>query len=571
MARMIESLRISNLGVIADASVECSPGLTVLTGETGAGKTMVLTALGLLLGERADPALVRAGTAGSTVEAIFTVPADHTTRDLLDDAGAAVDVEGDQLVVITTRTVATQGKSRATLGGRTVPSAVLRTFTEPRIAVHGQADQWRLKRTGEQLAILDAFAGVDRSAYQQTYRTWQSTRQRLLDLQAAGEAAEQQARERAAGLADISAVDPKPGEDAELDATARALGHAVSILEDLGQAHEALVGTEHATVATDAMSAAVVSLRSLERVAAVDERAIPIRDAVRAVQDAIQEATAQLDSYRDGIDADPAHLERVEERRRSLTDLKRRFGPTLDDVLRWRDEALAADLDDVATTIARLTTEVAELEATAREQASAITAVRTDAAGQLGTAVTEELRSLALADAEFTVALESTDLADSGADQVVFLFTGHRGGSARPLAKGASGGELARVMLALEVVVADTAHVPTFVFDEVDAGIGGRAAVEVGRRLAALAERAQVLVVTHLPQVAAFADTHIVVDKTTSGEVTTTDVRTLDDQGRVDELVRMLSGLEESSAGSEHAREMLEQARRVVGRASASG
>jgi len=238
MARMIESLRISNLGVIAEASVEFDRGLTVLTGETGAGKTMVLTALSLILGERADPALIRANTAQCSVEAIFTVPADPATTAHLDDVGAEVDIQGDALEVIAARTL-TEKKSRALLGGRTVPSATLRAFAEPQVAVHGQADQWRLRRSPEQLAILDAYAGVDLTEYRSHFRAWRELAQQLEEWRRDVHAAERAAQERADGLAAIAAIDPQPGEDGELDAQAGALGYAVSIHQDAADAHVA--------------------------------------------------------------------------------------------------------------------------------------------------------------------------------------------------------------------------------------------------------------------------------------------------------------------------------------------
>lgn len=560
---MIESLRISNLGVIADAAVELDRGLTVLTGETGAGKTMVLTALGLILGARAEPALVRSGADACSVEASFRVTESDTLRQQLDEMGAAADAEGDDLTVIAVRTVTSAGKNRAVLGGRSVPAASLRAFTEQQVAVHGQADQWRLRRSSEQRAILDSYAGLTEAlnTYRGTFTAWQATRAELAALLDDAHESERAARERAEGLAAIGAVAPQVGEDVELDAVSAALSHAVSILQDTSAAHDALMGTDDDIVATDAMSATVHALRAVERIAAIDPRVGVVRDAIQGAQDAIQEATAQLQSYAGDIDADPGRLHEVEERRRSIADLKRRFGPTLNDVLAWQAQAEAAGTQDVQTRIAALRARLAEQADQVMTHAGELTTVRTEAGERLAAAVTGELASLAMTGATFEIAIESTDdieaFTEAGADQVEFLLAAHHGGTSRPLAKGASGGELARVMLALEVVVAGSSDMPTFVFDEVDAGVGGRAAVEVGNRLATLAERAQVLVVTHLPQVAAFADTHVVVDKTTTGAVTASDVRIVDGEERITELVRMLSGLPESETGADHARELL--------------
>jgi DNA repair protein RecN (Recombination protein N) len=567
MARMIESLRISNLGVIADAAVELDRGLTVLTGETGAGKTMVLTALGLILGSRAEPALVRSGAEGCAVEAAFRVIETDAVRHQLDDMGAAVDEDGDDLTVLAVRTVTSQGKNRAVLGGRSVPAASLRAFTEQQVVVHGQADQWRLRRSTEQRAILDGFAGLDQAlaSYREAFVAWQASRAELAALLNDAQEAERAGRERAEGLAAIAAVEPQPGEDAELDAVAAALSHAVAILQDTSVTHDALMGNDDDVVAVDAMNATVQALRAVERIAAIDPRVSAVHAAIRAAQDAVQEATAQLQAYANDIDADPGRLQSVEERRRSLADLKRRYGPTLDDVLAWRQAAEAAGATDVGARIAALGRQIEEQSDRVRRCAGEITLQRTEAAQRLSAAVTGELATLAMTGAAFEIAIDSTDdieaFTETGADQVEFRLAAHHGGAARPIAKGASGGELARVMLALEVVVAGSSDMPTFVFDEVDAGVGGRAAVEVGNRLAKLAERAQVLVVTHLPQVAAFADTHVVVDKTTTGAVTSSDVRIVDGEERITELVRMLSGLPESETGADHARELLAAAR----------
>lgn len=571
---MIESLRISNLGVIADAAVDLDRGLTVLTGETGAGKTMVLTALGLILGSRAEPALVRSGADGCAVEATFRIAASPAVLESLDDMGASVDADGDEFTIIAVRTVTSQGKNRSVIGGRTVPAGSLRSFTEQQVAVHGQADQWRLRRSTEQRNILDGYAGVAEAldSYREAFAAWQATRDALADLLNNAVEAERAGRERAEGLAAIAAVQPLPGEDLELDAVAGALGHAVTILQDTALAHSALMGNDDDVVATDAMSATVQALRAIERIAGIDPRVQTVHKAIRAAQDSVQEATAQLQAYTDGIDADPGRLHEVEERRRSLADLKRRFGPTLDEVLAWQRSAEAAGDTDPAARIAELQELLREQESTVRDRAALITAQRREAAERLAAAVTVELASLAMTGASLVIDVESTEdveaFTEMGADQVEFQLAAHHGGAPRPLGKGASGGELARVMLALEVVVAGSTDVPTFVFDEVDAGVGGRAAVEVGNRLAKLAERAQVLVVTHLPQVAAFADTHVVVDKTTTGAVTASDVRIVDGQERITELVRMLSGLPESETGADHARELLAtaQAARAAGR-----
>jgi DNA repair protein RecN (Recombination protein N) len=359
-----------------------------------------------------------------------------------------------------------------------------------------------------------------------------------------------------------------------LDQRARVLGHAVTLMHDGTQARDALIGTDDDEQPADAMSATMEALRALDRIATIDDAVAPVQQAVRDAQHALGEASSALEHYLSDIDADPTRLQQAEERRRALADLKRRYGPTLDDVLQWRSTA-ASELELVDThdeLVAGLQEEIAAGEERVRDLAAQISTARAKAAETLAAAVTVEMQSLAMAGSQFIVDLHTAadvaEFTESGADRVVFTMIAHPGSPQRPLAKGASGGELARVMLALEVVLAGGSSVPTFVFDEVDAGVGGRAAVEVGKRLANLAGHAQVLVVTHLPQVAAFADHHVVVEKNTDGLITATGVRTVTEDARVAELVRMLSGLPDSEVGADHAREMLAsaQAERVAAR-----
>lgn len=577
---MIASLRIRNLGVIEDTTLELGPGLTVLTGETGAGKTMVLSALRMIMGARTDAGLVRQGATVCDVEAIWQVrpadPAAFLAR--LDEIGAECEPLDDGVEIIATRSVAAGGKTKATVGGRAVPAGTLREITEPLVAVHGQADQWRLLHSAEQRAILDAFGVPDAllAEYRTAFTDWRATVAQLEQITGAAADRARRAEEFRFGIAQIDAVAPQPGEDAELDQRARVLGHAVTLMHDGTEARDALIGSDDDQHPADAMSATMAALRALDRIAAIDDGVAPVQQAVRDAQHALGEASTALEQYLSDIDADPARLQEAEERRRALTDLKRRYGPTLDDVLAWREMA-AAELDLVDTHdehVDRLREQIAAGAAQVRTLAADITTARTQAAEELAAAVSLEMQSLAMAGSQFIVDLDTADdlaeFTESGADRVVFTMIAHPGSPPRPLAKGASGGELARVMLALEVVLAGGSSVPTFVFDEVDAGVGGRAAVEVGKRLANLAAHAQVLVVTHLPQVAAFADHHVVVEKNTDGLITATGLRTVTEDARVAELVRMLSGLPDSEVGADHAREMLASAEveRVAARQS---
>ncbi|GAA2069632.1 DNA repair protein RecN [Aeromicrobium halocynthiae] len=554
---MWQHLRLSSLGVIDSAELDLDAGLTVITGETGAGKTMVVTALGLLRGERADAGLVRHGTDRARVEASITVPADSAVAPRVEEAGGSLD--GD--VVVLARVLSAQGRSRAVAGGATVPASLLSAVTDELVAVHGQSDQHRLLRPSEQRAALDRLAGEELAVLLEEYRPaferLLSARARLLDVRG-------HARERAQeldllrrGLEDVTTVAPESGEDEALRAEQSRLAHAETLARGAATAHGLLSADPDGN---DARTLAASAAQALGDAAGHDEVLDQLAARVREIGILIDEVGTDLGSYADGVEIDPARLAAVQDRLAALTSLQRRYGPGLDDVLEWAQEAAvrAADLDSDDDTISTLEAEVAELEPRLAELAARMSEVRLFAARRLTDLVESELVQLSMPSARLVVEVRGTDqLRAHGADEVELLFAANNGAPPRPLAKGASGGELSRVMLALEVVLADRTSVPTLVFDEVDAGIGGRAAVEVGRRLARLAEHAQVLAVTHLPQVAAFADHHFHVAKDDDGQVTSSTVRRLEDGDRVDELARMLAGQDDSSAAQEHARELL--------------
>ena len=530
----------------------------MLTGETGAGKTMVVTALGLLRGARADSGLVRSGADQARVEAIVTVPDDSRVAELVDNAGGLVD---DGTVVLG-RAVSAQGRSRAFVGGAAAPATLLSAITDELVAVHGQSDQFRLLRSTEQLTALDAFGGdaiaSALAAYRPVHQHLRSVDERLTDLTLNQQERARELDELRHGLAEISAVQPQAGEDEELLAEEGRLAHAEALVRAAHLAHESLAGESGA--GRDAVAAAVVALQDA---VGHDPALDALTERVRGIAVELDDVGTELSSYASAIEADPARLAGVQSRIAGLSGLKRKFGPTLDDVLQWAEKAAVRvgdlDLDDEA--IAGLEQERQDLLSQAIQCASDLHRARAEAAARLESHIAAELAQLSMPSARLSVAVEPTGrLSADGSDDVAFLFAANSGMDPRPLAKGASGGELSRVMLALEVVLADRTTVPTLVFDEVDAGIGGKAAVEVGRRLAKLAETAQVLAVTHLPQVAAFADSHFRVLKDDDGNVTSSSVVRLSDADRVDELARMLAGQEDSAAAKAHARELLDLA-----------
>jgi DNA repair protein RecN (Recombination protein N) len=569
---MIEEIRIENLGVIASASVGLGPGLTAITGETGAGKTMLLTGLALLLGGRADVARVRTGADQATAEGCFLVPHDSAAAERAREAGADLDDDGTLTVV---RTMAAAGRSRAYLGGRTVPQGVLADLAEHLVTVHGQADQVRLRSPVRQRAALDAFAGVEHGRLLEQYRGAWSERQRLT-AELAGLVGHAQERSREAellrlGLAEVERVDPQPGEDVELASEAERLSHAEDLRGAAEAAHVAVSGSEDAMHPDGAAPLVDAARRQIELVARHDSELQALAERLAEVEYILADLGTDLVRYVDQVQADPNRLEAVQERRARLTSLNRAHAGTVDDVLAWASWAglRLLELEQGEDRTAALREHLAALEEELARLADVIGAGRTEAAGRLAAAVTEELAGLSMADARFDLVLTPTELGPWGREDVEMRLAGHAGAPAMPLGLGASGGELSRVMLAIEVSLATAPgsgaiRPPTFVFDEIDAGVGGKAAVEVGRRLAELARQAQVLVVTHLPQVAAYADSHVVVSKDAGDVVTAADVRAVVGEERVGELARMLSGQEDSATARRHAAELLQ--RSAVGR-----
>ncbi len=574
---MLEEVRITGLGVIEDAALELSSGFTVVTGETGAGKTMVVTGLGLMFGGRADPARVRPGAERATVEGRLRIDPDGRIAQQVDEAGGDLDDGGGTLIV--SRSVSAEGRSRAFAGGRSVPVSLLTYLADDLVTVHGQADQQQLLRPGRQRQALDRFAGPELAAvlsdYQRAYQRHRDVRAELGELI-------NQARERAAeaedlrrGLAEIEQAEPAEGEDAQLLAEEDRLAHADALHAAATTAHEALLGdpASGSYEAADAVTLLTSARQALEVVAGHDPALAALAERLSEAAYLVSDAGAELASYVQTVDSDPARLAAVQERRAELTRLIRTYGPRasavtesgpvipdLSAVHAWAKQAGSrlAELDGDDDRIAGLAAEEASLAGTVAELAGRLTQLRRAAADTFAAGVTAELAALAMPHARLTVAVTPAgEFGPHGGDDVEIRLAAHQGAPTLPLSKGASGGELSRVMLAIEVVFAGADPVPTFVFDEVDAGVGGKAAVEVGRRLARLARNAQVIVVTHLPQVAAFADTHLMVQKADDGSVTRSGITRLDDAGRVTELSRMLAGLEDSEFGRAHAGELL--------------
>lgn len=574
---VLAEMRIQGLGVIDDATLELHPGLTVVTGETGAGKTMVVTGLHLLSGGRADASRVRADTPRALVEGRFEKMIDSPAAKVAGEAGANPDEDGSLIVL---RSVTSDGRSRAHLGGRSVPNAVLSDVAEQLLAVHGQNDQLRLLRAGEQRSVLDRFAGEPVAyalgGYQRVRAEWVDAVRELVERSERSRELTREADLLRHGLSEIESVAPEPGEDNALTDEARRLADVDQLRETGSGAQADLSGAGDENPSSPGALGLLGEVR--RRLGAAEDPAL--RDLESRVAEAaavLSDVGSELGEYLDQLDADPARLEQVLARQAELKQLTKKYAADIDGVLEWASEARTwlSGMDSSEEALAALAQRRDELAVELAEHASAVSAAREEAAGRLAAAVTEELGGLAMLQAKLQVTVHQKEVDGSdpsaltvehrtlhagpeGVDEVELRLVAHSGAPALPIHKGASGGELSRVMLGLEVVLADADTVPTLIFDEVDAGVGGRAAVEIGRRLARLAQTHQVIVVTHLPQVAAYADRHLVVDKgSVNGGLTRSDVRTVADEQRVVELARMLAGLDSTETGRAHAEELL--------------
>jgi DNA repair protein RecN (Recombination protein N) len=583
---VLDELRIRGLGVIDEAVLPLGPGLTAVTGETGAGKTMVVTGVLLLFGERADVARVRPGCDQAVLDGRLIVPEDSPAAARVGAAGGQLEPAGARVEVLLRRTVSAAGRSRAYVGGAPAPVAVLADLAGHLLAVHGQADQLRLLRSGQQREALDAYAGIDHGEYTAAFERWRASERKLAERVSRAAELRREADLLQHGVAEIEAVAPQPDEDRELARLTQRLGSAEALRAAARAAHDVLLGATD-DLALDTADVTALLSGAARQLAAVRGSDIELEDlAVRLAElNALAaDLGADLGAYAERLESDPARLAAVEERRSAISALIRKYcdepEPSIAAVLRWAEAARArlADLDVSDEALAALAAARDAAAGHAAALAERIFAARRAAAERLAAAVNGELSGLALPDAQFQVqvrlrapaanspALEigGTPAAatEDGVDEVEFLFRSHPSAPALPLGRGASGGELSRLMLAVELCLSRGTSVPTMIFDEVDAGIGGRAAVEVGRRLTRLARERQVVVVTHLAQIAAFADRHVTVRKDRSsdgGGVTASDIRVLTGADRVAELARMLGGSDTATA-REHAAELLADA-----------
>lgn len=570
---MLVEISIDNLGVIPQSHVEFAPGLNVLTGETGAGKTMVVTGLRLLTGGRADASKVRTGAEQAGVEGVFNADAldseaHERIAELIDDTGASTDENGEYLAA---RTVKSTARSRAHLGGRTVPAATLSAFTGELLTIHGQNDQLRLLSPTEQLTALDSFDPAIaplKESYREAFTAWRKASKDLEERVNRRRELAQEVDRLTFAVGEIDEVAPEVGEDTELVAAVNRLQDVDALRE---AAQDAVVAIDGAAAvgefgAEDESASDLVGRAASALSGSSDEQLRALGGQLNDVASVLADVSGELGMYLSELPSDPEELERLLQRQQELKGLTRKYAPDIAGVLKWRDKAQARleSIDTSAEALDKLKKQVAEHNKAMVTRAKKLTKARTAAAEKLQEAVTEELRGLAMPKARFTVNVDTQDYDRDGADAVELRLAPNDALEPQPLASSASGGELSRVMLALEVILSARRGGATLVFDEVDAGVGGRAAVEIGRRLARLALNNQVIVVTHLPQVAAYADNHLHVSKNVGDEFVTSGVRQLSHDERVDELARMLAGMDDSESARAHAAELLEKAGKDV-------
>ncbi len=566
----LRELTIRNLGVIDTAEIEFKSGLTVLTGETGAGKTMVLTALNLILGGKSDSDFVRSGQERLIVSGKFEIG--EALSLIIEDAGGIV----EENEVIINRSVTNQGKSKISLGGAVSSATQVSEIAQELIEIHAQASSARLSKGSVQLELLDSFAGHENlvSDYSTDFEEHLNLRKRVAELERQLSVRDLEIAKLEAIVKDLERVKPQPGEIAELENEINKLGAVEELNTGIIQALATINSEENS-----AISALGLSKKILENLKGKDSALDSlIEDQSESIYGLV-EVTGKIERYLSGLEADPARFDFLQLRKSELLGLVKKYGTGSDREIAY--ENLLAEAEEASSRLADLQggdLRLEELKSQSKEKfkelqssAKKLSASRIASAGKLSEAITNELALLAMANAKLIVSVlqsdetESKNYSASGLDEVSFLFTSHSDGKPLPLAKGASGGELSRVMLAVEVVLAKNSPVGTYIFDEVDAGVGGKAAVEVGKRLALLAKNSQVIVVTHLAQVATWADNHLVVTKSESGSVTQSNIIEVTGSERRKEIARLLSGQDESISAQEHARELLD----MVAKASA--
>ena len=560
---LLQELSIKNLGVIDSAEVSFSNGLTVITGETGAGKTMVLTALNLILGAKSDSDLIRHGEERLQVAGIFDLTDEISER--IDDLGGVVE---DEQVIIN-RSLTSQGRSKITIGGAPSTTAQVIELGESLIEIHAQSSSQRLAKSSVQRELLDAFGSCEAElvSYSKLFAEQQNLRMKIKELESQLSARDSEIVKLSEFLVEFKKYEPKIGELSDIDSEIGKLGSVeelnTALISGLG-----LIAAEDSSL----LSSLANSRKTLDQIKGRDINLDPLIDRFGDAIYELNESFADLERYLSSLEADPARYDFLQNRKSDLNTLIKKYGQSSDRMTAFSElleraaltQDRIADLQGGEDRILQLRNLADENFMKLQEAGRMLTKKRSQGAMKLASGINIELTQLAMANAKVVVQVESSssrefrNFSSTGLDEISFLFTSHEGGKLLPINKVASGGELSRVMLGVEVVLAQSSPVGTYVFDEVDAGVGGKAAVEVGRRLARLAKNSQVIVVTHLAQVACWADSHVVVAKSENGSVTQSDLSEVTGEARLKEIARLLSGQENSQTAREHARELLE-------------
>ena len=556
----LEEISIRSLGVIESSNIEFKPGLTVLTGETGAGKTMVLTALGLVLGNKSDADLVRSGSERAVITGKFSIP--KNLAQVIFSSGG--EVEEDSVII--TRTVSSEGKSRVLVGGAVSSVSTVAAFAPALVEIHAQSSSSKLTKATVARELLDRFANVDLSQYQKHYLQYQQIITRIQELTLQLSQADREISLLTELADEFTKLSPKSGELLEIENQIGKLGSVEQLNQALSHSLNLLKDED-----ISALNLLQQIRKSLDQIKGKDGALDKIIDQFPENLLNLQDVGGELTSYLANLEADPVRFAALQERKAALNSLLKRYGKGSDRDIAYEQLLIdgqgardkIADLSGGSARITQLQKE-AELQFVELKQAAlAVSKARQNGADKLSNLVTNEIKNLSMPNSQFIIEQKMADAdvaknyTGAGLDEISILFAAHTGATALPLNKVASGGELSRVMLALEVVIAEAEPVGTYIFDEVDAGVGGKAAVEVGRRLAKLAKSAQVIVITHLAQVAVWADNHLVVKRSENGSVTQSDVIEMSEQARKVEIARMLSGQEDSKTAQEHATELL--------------
>ncbi len=571
---MLVEVEIRDFAIIQQARVELGPGFCVLSGETGAGKSIIVDALGALLGERVGGDLVRSGRDAARLQAAFDLRDAPAARARLEALGVAPDADGLCLI---SREIRADGRGRCRINGGTATVTMLRELGESLIDLHGQHEHQSLLRPAEHLALLDAAGGTElaaqQTAYRAAYEAWQATLRDIAALRLDEGEKARRADMLRFQVAEIEAAGPRPGEVEELDSERRRLAHAERLVEAAAEAHGALAEGDEGPAAADRVAAALAALRDMAR---FDDDLGPLADELGGALATIEEAARTLQHYAESIDADPRRLAQVEERLEQLDRLCRKYGGSVEAVLAFGARAVVelAEIETADERLAALEAQLGEAEAEAARLAEALSSARAAAGEALAAGVAAHLAELGMTSVGFVAAMtrrpdaaglrvggERVAAGPTGVDSVELLLSSNPGEPPRPLSRIASGGELSRVMLAIKSQLAEGHGVPTMVFDEIDAGIGGVTIGHVGRKMAALARRRQVICITHHAPLAALADWHLVVDKS-GDEPVRVDVARVDGEVRVHELARMLGRMPPTEATLAMARELLAESTR---------